>query len=196
MSGRSQWPLSIIFNWVCPSMSSNGISYLNRQGSESRLLHLLQSHCVHLSSQVWGYSILQCKKGAIINEYKKEYKVYLFVLNYILCMYFKGIKILFVCMCMLVYLCFSLLYVVDNWFPVVDVLSSRHRCACPFAQPSYITTHDLHAVFVFANHTLLFQQDLQHQNMAVHLIKVLIELNGSGNEQMSSIKSKESEQAN
>lgn len=104
---------------------------------------------------------------------------------------------------MWVYLCFSLLYaavhVVDNWFPVVDVLSSRHRCAGPIAQPrfpSYITTHDLHAVFVFANHTLLFQQDLQHQNMAVHLIKVLIELNGSSNEQMSSIKSKESEQAN
>lgn len=81
----------------------------------------------------------------------------------------------------------------------MDVLSSVHRRAGPFAQlqfPSNITVHDLHAVFVFANHTLLFQQDLQHQNMAVHLIKVLIELNDSGNEQMSSIKSKESEQAN
>lgn len=90
-------------------------------------------------------------------------------------------------------------HVVDNWFPGMDVLSSLHRCTRPFAPPrlpSNITVHDLHAVFVFANHTLLFQQDLQHQNMAVHLIKVLIELNGSGNEQMSSIKSKESEQAN
>lgn len=88
------------------------------------------------------------------------------------------------------------MHVVDNWCPDVGVLSSLHGCADPFAQPSNITIHDLHAVFVFANHTLLFQQDLQHQNMAVHLIKVLIELNGSGNEQMSSIKSKESEQAN
>lgn len=41
---------------------------------------------------------------------------------------------------------------------------------------------DLHAVFVFANHAALLQQDLQHQNMAVHLIKVLIELNDSVNE--------------
>lgn len=56
--------------------------------------------------------------------------------------------------------------------------------------------HNLHAVFVFANHAVLFQQDLQHQNMAVHLIKVLIELNDCGNEQTGIIKSKESEQAN
>lgn len=87
----------------------------------------------------------------------------------------------------------------DDWFPGLDISSSPHTFAGPFAQPQFpsnITVHDLHAVFVFANHTLLFQQDLQHQNMAVHLIKVLIELNGSGNEQMSGIKSKESEQAN
>lgn len=91
------------------------------------------------------------------------------------------------------------MHVVIKWFPGVHILSSVHRCASPIAPPQFpsnITIHDLHAVFVFANHTLLFQQDLQHQNMAVHLIKVLIELNGSGNEQMSSIKSKESEQAN
>lgn len=91
------------------------------------------------------------------------------------------------------------MHVVIKRFPGLHVLSSVHRCAGPFAPPQFpsnITVHDLHAVFVFANHTLLFQQDLQHQNMAVHLIKVLIELNGSGNEQMSSIKSKESEQAN
>lgn len=105
---------------------------------------------------------------------------------------------MYVCAFMVLYIYVGM-HVVDNWFPGMDVLSSLHRCTRPFAPPrlpSNITVHDLHAVFVFANHTLLFQQDLQHQNMAVHLIKVLIELNGSGNEQMSSIKSKESEQAN
>lgn len=71
--------------------------------------------------------------------------------------------------CIFVDLWFYILYVgihaVNNWFPGVEVLSSMHSFAGPFAQPQFpsnVTIHDLHAVFVFANHALLFQQDLQH----------------------------------